>query len=58
MYCFTSKLSKSFKSLSPIYFVNILPPDFLCNEFLIKMYRLTKLHLRLLYPFKDNEYML
>ena len=28
------------KSLSPIYFVKIRPPDFLCNEFLIKMYRL------------------
>ena len=27
------------KSLSPIYFVKIRPPDFLCNEFFIKMYR-------------------
>ena len=28
------------KSLSPIYFFKIRPPDFLCNEFLIEMYRL------------------
>ena len=27
-----------FKSQSPIYFVKIRPSDFLCNEFLIKMY--------------------
>ena len=27
------------KSLSPIYFVKILPPDFLCSEFLIKKTR-------------------
>ena len=28
------------KSLSLIYFVKIRPPDFLCNEFLINIYRL------------------
>ena len=31
---------KVLKSLNPIYFVKIRLPDFLCNEFLIKMYRL------------------
>ena len=30
----------SLKSLGLIYFVKIRLPDFLCNEFLIKMYRL------------------
>ena len=29
----------SLKSLGPIYFVKIRLPDFICNEFLIKMYR-------------------
>ena len=39
------------KSLSPIYFVKIPLPDFLFNDFLIKMYRL-------MFPLKDNEYLL
>ena len=29
-----------FKSLSTIYFIKIRLPDFLCNEYLIRMYRL------------------
>ena len=32
-------LPKIWSSLSLIYFVKIWPPDFLCNEILIKMYR-------------------
>ena len=39
------------KSLSPIYFVKIRPSNFLCNEFLIKMYRLLQFYT----SFKDNE---
>ena len=31
------------KLLNPIYFVKIRLPDFLCNEFLLKMYRLLQI---------------
>ena len=36
---FSVLLTIPLKSPSPIYFVKIRPPDFLCNEFLIKIYR-------------------
>ena len=42
---------------SDFYFVEIQLRDFLCNEFLIKMY-MYRLYLRNLYRFKDNEYLL
>ena len=50
---------EALKSLSPIYFVKISLPDFLCKEFLIKMFRtrlLQKLQLRNLCPNYDNVY--
>ena len=39
------------KSLRPIYFLKIRLPDFLCNEFLIKMYKLLQNYLMV----KDNN---